>query len=550
MTAADGTSQLVSFTIHGTNDAAVIGTPTVADVTEDTATPTLTAVGSISISDVDTGEAHFQTTVAGAAGNLGGLVLAADGTYTYSVANADVQFLAGSNANGGTSTHVDTFTVTAADGTSQLVSFTIHGTNDAAVIGTPTVADVTEDTATPTLTAVGSISISDVDTGEAHFQTTVAGAAGNLGALVLAADGSYTYSVANADVQFLAGSNANGGTSTHVDTFTVTAADGTSQLVSFTIHGTNDAAVIGTPTVADVTEDTAAPTLTAVGSISISDVDTGEAHFQTTVAGAAGNLGALVLAADGSYTYSVANADVQFLAGSNANGGTSTHVDTFTVTAADGTSQLVSFTIHGTNDAAVIGTPTVADVTEDTAAPTLTAVGSISISDVDTGEAHFQTTVAGAAGNLGALVLAADGSYTYSVANADVQFLAGSNANGGTSTHVDTFTVTAADGTSQLVSFTIHGTNDAPTVSNLALTETSISFTASDIDNPTLSLVSPFAVAFGSPTLTSGATTTLTPTAQASVVSGTLQVTDGSAQRRWSVSTSARAATIPPPRNW
>src|SRR5205823_2040048 len=34
---------------------------------------------------------------------------------------------------------------------------------------------------------------------------------------------------------------------------------------------------------------------------------------------------------------------------------------------------------------------------------------------------------------------------------------------------------------------------------------------------------------FGNPTLTSGATTTLTPTAQTTAVSGTLQVTDGSA---------------------
>src|SRR6185436_58795 len=98
-----------------------------------------------------------------------------------------------------------------------------------------------------------------------------------------------------------------------------------------------------------------------------SDVDTGEAHFSTTVGGAAGNLGTLSLAANGSYTYSVANAAVQFLAGSNANGGTSTHVDSFTVTAADGTTKDVSFTIHGTNDAAVIGSPTVADVSEDTA---------------------------------------------------------------------------------------------------------------------------------------------------------------------------------------
>src|SRR5262249_39137222 len=174
--------------------------------------------------------------------------------------------------------------------------------------------------------------------------------------------------------------------------FTVTAADGTTKVVSFTIHGTNDAAVIGTPTVADVTEDTpnaAAGTLTAVGSISITDIDTGEAHFQTTVTGAQGNLGTLVLAADASSPYSAANSDVKFPPGTNAFVRTTTHVDTFTVTAADGTTKVVSFTIHGTNDAAVIGTPTVADVTEDTpnaAAVTLTAVGSISITDISTGE--------------------------------------------------------------------------------------------------------------------------------------------------------------------
>src|SRR5207302_1161048 len=140
---------------------------------------TLTAAGSISISDVDTGEGHFLTSVTGAVRSEERRVGNANGSYTYSVANADVQFLAGSNANGGTSTHVDTFTVTAADGTTKDVSFTIHGTNDAAVIGTPTVADVTENTpstATVTLTAAGSISISDVDTGEGHFLTSVTGA--------------------------------------------------------------------------------------------------------------------------------------------------------------------------------------------------------------------------------------------------------------------------------------------------------------------------------------------------------------------------------------
>ena len=66
-------------------------------------------------------------------GNLGSLSLAANGVYTYSVANSAVQYL------GAADSKVDTFTVTAFDGTQKQVSFTIHGANDAAVIGTPTV---------------------------------------------------------------------------------------------------------------------------------------------------------------------------------------------------------------------------------------------------------------------------------------------------------------------------------------------------------------------------------------------------------------------------
>jgi len=75
---------------------------------------------------------------------------------------------------------------------------------------------------------------------------------------------------------------------------------------------------------------------------------------------------------------------------------------------------------------------------------------------------------------------------------------------------------------------TVAAVNDAPTTSGLAITETSISFVAADPDNATLSLQSPFAVAFGNPSITSGAGTNLSPVEQGSVVSGTLQVKDGS----------------------
>src|SRR6185369_10282228 len=100
-------------------------------------------------------------------------------------------------------TATDTFTVTSSDGTTKNVSFTINGANDAAVIGTPSVSSVTEDAGVTggNLTAAGSISISDADVGQASFSTTVTGIGSPLGALVLASDGSYTYSVSNAATQ-------------------------------------------------------------------------------------------------------------------------------------------------------------------------------------------------------------------------------------------------------------------------------------------------------------------------------------------------------------
>jgi len=450
VTSFDGTSKVVSFTIHGTNDAAVIGDPTVHDVTEDVGVVSgnLVASGTLSVTDVDQGQSSFQTTVVGAAGNLGTLTLAANGSYSYSVADSAVQYLGGSDSK------VDSFTVKSFDGTSKVVSFTIHGTNDAAVIGNATVTDVTENVNVRSdgfIITSGSISISDVDQGQAAFQAaSINPANGNLGGLLLNADGTYSYIVYNASIQYLAAGQ------TKVDTFTVTSVDGTTKQISFTIHGTNEAAVIGDPAVHDVTEDVAVVSgnLVASGILSVTDVDQGQASFQTAVVGAAGNLGTLTLAANGAYSYGVADSAVQYL------GGSDTKVDSFTVKSFDGTSKVISFTIHGTNDAAVIGNPTVTDVTEDVGVVSgnLVASGTLSVTDVDQGQSSFQTAVVGAVGNLGTLTLAANGAYSYSVADSAVQYL------GGSDTKVDSFTVTSFDGTSKVINFTVHGTNDAAVI--------------------------------------------------------------------------------------
>ena len=461
----------VTVTIVGANDAAVIGAATLVNVTEDVGTNgsgNLTASGTISISDVDQGQSSFQTGVTGSTGNLGSLILATNGAYTYSVANAAAQSLGAGQAK------VDTFTITALDGTTQQISFTIHGANDGAMIGDPSGAEVTEDvnvSVQGNLTATGTILISDADQGQSSFASST-GALGNLGSLLLAADGSYTYSVANAATQFL------GAGQSKVDTFTVTALDGTTKQVSFTIHGANDGATIGTPTLADVTEDVGVDgslNLTASGTISISDIDQQQSSFQTSVTGDAGNLGGLVLAADGSYTYSVANAATQFL------GDGETWVDTFTVRALDGTQKQVSFTIHGADDAmAVVADTNGADaVVEAGVVPgDSSAAGNVLSNDSDVDDALTVTGVASGAsagpvaggvgtaiaGTYGTLTLGVDGVWSYALDNSDFD----TNALAQNEAATDVFSYTASDGhggsATSTLTIAIAGTNDAPAI--------------------------------------------------------------------------------------
>ena len=71
-------------------------------------------------------EAAFKTVVGSAADNLGTLTIAADGTYTYTVDNTNVQHL-----NTGVN-KTESFSVESIDGTKRSVSFTIEGVDEPA----------------------------------------------------------------------------------------------------------------------------------------------------------------------------------------------------------------------------------------------------------------------------------------------------------------------------------------------------------------------------------------------------------------------------------
>jgi VCBS repeat-containing protein len=511
-------TQQVTITVTGTNDAAVIGLPSSASVTEDVAVGNdhhLTATGVLSISDADAGEASFQTTVSGVDNPWGTLTLQSDGSYSYSVDNTDTRV----QALGAGESHVDTFTVTALDGTTRDITFTINGTNDdpvvvatvtqstpgengpiVAVANTVATGIVTEDSSDPQLTTEGIIGFRDVDLND-HPVASATKLSGSLSGTLSVdpvfknateADGSVTwhYSVDNSATQSLAAGQS------VTEIFNITIDDGhggaVTQQVDVTVLGANDAPVLvadfnGPYTIQEAAGTTGSSDADhATGSLAFTDVDLTDLHIashgdpsfdwsggtltdpQKAALTAASSLALTVAEIGGSgnvvFDYSAADKAFDFLAAGE------TLTITYDVTVSDAYSgsstQPVTITVTGTNDVAQIGTPDHVDVTEDLNVGNdgkLTATGSIGITDVDHGQSAFQTTVTAANGDLGSLVLQTDGSYTYWVSNAAVQYL------GAGETKVDTFTVTAADGTTKDVSFTIHGVNDDPTASNFAL---------------------------------------------------------------------------------
>ena len=156
-------------------------------------------------------------------------------TYTLDNANSAVQAL---NAGG---TLTDSFTVTTIDGTAQVVTITITGSNDAAVISGTTTGSVTEaGSATPgTPTATGTLIDTDVDNPFNTF-TAVSSptpSASGYGSFTMTAAGVWTYTLDNANSVV----EALGAGETLTDTFTVTTVDGTAKVVTITINGATDA---------------------------------------------------------------------------------------------------------------------------------------------------------------------------------------------------------------------------------------------------------------------------------------------------------------------
>jgi VCBS repeat-containing protein len=387
-------------------------------------------------------------------GSYGILYLnSATGAYTYVPDNDAINALKAPTT--------DSFTITASDGlasASQTFTVGINGTDDAAVVSGVAAGSVVEAAAGAhgVPSASGTLTDTDVDD---PANTFTAVSDHGYGSFTMTADGHWTYTLddGNPAVQALKAYD------TLTDTFTVTTIGGTPQVVTVTIQGSDDPAVVSGDTHGCVVEaggvhNATHGVPTAIGLLTDTDVDDPSNTFvevtcpQTSDHG----YGSFAITADGHWTYTLddGNCAVQAL-----NVG-QTLTDTFVAKTVDGTAQTVTITIEGSNDAAVICGDTRGSVVEPSGScdPPPTASGTLTDRDIDNPDNTFAAVTCPQTSDhgYGSFTMTACGTWTYSLdeGNPAVKAL---NACG---TLIDTFTVTTIDGTAQTVTVTIRGADD------------------------------------------------------------------------------------------
>ncbi len=209
MATADGTSQVLTVTMTGTNDASVITGTATAALTETNVAQTTGAT--LTATDPDSPASFVaQTNVAGSNG-FGKFSIDAAGAWTYTMDSAHDEFVGGQ-------TYTDSITVATSDGTTQIVTVTMTGTNDAAVITGHRQRGTDRDER-------GAVHRRHAQRDRCRqlrafvAQTNVAGSNG-FGKFSIDAAGAWTYTMDSAHDEFVGGQ-------TYTDSITVATADGT-----------------------------------------------------------------------------------------------------------------------------------------------------------------------------------------------------------------------------------------------------------------------------------------------------------------------------------
>jgi VCBS repeat-containing protein len=482
LTSSDGhggiDTQVVTVTISGTNDAPALTGDLSAALAEG-GSYVLTGAD-LGFADPDDGASDVTFTATGLTN--GSLLVDGSAATTFTgqqLADGLVSFV-----HDGSETTSATFSISVEDGNedsspavAQPFNFVVTPVNDAPVNALPESFTTDEDMSFK----LSGLSVADADAASGTISVTLSVSAGALlaassagvtvtgsnsesivlsgsvaaiNAYLLSASSQPTYVPApdaNGSVQLTmttddAGNSGSGGAKSDIDLSTIN------------ITAVNDAALFTGDEGGDIVED-AVPN-TVAGDLDSTDVDGEDDSFVavTTAAASDSGYGSFTVTADGQWVYTLdnGNADVnelfsfsQFLE------------DSFTVTAADGTTKTINITIFGNNDPATITGDITGNVTEATGANpgTPSASGTLHSTDPDgTADAFFEvTSPIPSVNGYGSFTVTSSGVWTYMLDNTDTTVDGLNNGD----TLSDSFLVHAQDGTAQLITVTIGGATDA-----------------------------------------------------------------------------------------
>jgi VCBS repeat-containing protein len=363
----------VTVTITGSNDAPVLSFATgnaAGAVQEDTK---LSVNGQFNSADIDHDATATWSINGASTGTYGSIEVDNTGKWTYTLANGTDGVASAVQSLKAGESHDDVFTVKVSDGlggvATQLVTVTITGSNDAAVLSS---ASVTLSETNAPLTTGGTLTISDVDSAATFFAQT--NTAGSYGQFSIGTGGAWTYVANSAHNEFAAGT-------TYTDTFAVSSADGTLTSVTVHIAGSNDSPTItsnggGATASINVAENT-----TAVSTVAATDVDLPAQTLSYSIVGGADAAKFSIVSGTGVLGFITApNFEAPTDSGTN-------NVYDVIVRASDGTlfdDQALAVTVTGVNDNSPVitsnggGTTASINVAENT-----TAVTTVAATDAD-----------------------------------------------------------------------------------------------------------------------------------------------------------------------
>ena len=431
--AADSSMQTITVTTIGTNDFAVIAGSATGSIIETDAVQSVS--GTLSATDVDSSTAFMtQTNVAGTNG-YGTFSMAANGAWSYTMSSAHDEFIAGQS-------YTDSITVATADGTAQVLTVTMTGTNDAAMITGSAAGTITEGNSPQTVT--GTLSATDVDSSAAFVARTDVAGTNGYGRFTIDASGGWSYTMGSAHDEFVVDQS-------YTDAITVATADGTARVITVTMTGTDDGTVITGTATGSITESNVVQNVS--GTLTATDPD-GTAAFvaRTEVAGSNG-YGKFSIDSAGVWTYTMNSAHDEFVKDR-------TYTDAVTVSSVDGTaSHVITITMTGTDDGTVISGTAMGSITESNVVQRVS--GTLTASDSDSSAAFVaRTNVAGSSG-YGKFSIYSAGLWTYTMTSAHNEFVKDR-------TYTDTITVSTVDGTTQVIAVTMTGTDDGTVITGTA----------------------------------------------------------------------------------